>query len=67
MSLVKYEDGIFTKNESRKTLYMIMAFSLALCIFVVIVNLLSFPKKKSNEWAAGYNHRQRFALLIWLL
>jgi len=36
--------------------------SLLLCIFMVIVYLFSFMKKKSEEWTAGYNHRQRFAL-----
>lgn len=51
MPFVKYEDGLFTKNESRKTLYMPMMFSLALCLLVMIINLFSFPKKEiGHSW-----------------
>ncbi|MFU2317070.1 GGDEF domain-containing protein [Rahnella sp. PCH160] len=51
MPFVKYENGLFTKNESRKTLYMPMVFSLALCVLVMIINLVSFPKKEiGHSW-----------------
>lgn len=51
MPFVKYEDGLFTKNESRKTLYTPMIFSLALCLLVMVINLFSFPKKEiGHSW-----------------
>lgn len=51
MPFVKYEDGLFTKNKSRKTLYMPLVLSLALFVFVMIVNLAAFPTKNiGHTW-----------------
>ena len=51
MPFVKYEDGLFTRNESLKNLYLPMASSLVLCFLVVMINLASFPEKKiGHSW-----------------
>ncbi|MFO6299054.1 GGDEF domain-containing protein [Rahnella selenatireducens] len=51
MPFVKYEDGLFTKNDSRKTLYVPMICSLVVCVLVMIINLVCFPKKEiGHSW-----------------
>jgi len=51
MPFVKNENGLFTKNESRKTLYMPLVLSGALCILVMIIHLAYFPAKKiGHSW-----------------
>lgn len=51
MPFVKYEDGLFTRNESLKNLYLPMASSLMLCFLVVMINLASFPGKQiGHSW-----------------
>lgn len=49
MPFVKYEDGLFTRNESLKNLYLPMASSLMLCFLVVMINLASFPGKQTGH------------------
>lgn len=49
MPFVKYENGLFTKNESRKTLYTSVVSSVTLCIFVMIINLACFPAKEAGH------------------
>ncbi|WP_273848652.1 GGDEF domain-containing protein [Serratia liquefaciens] len=48
MPFLKYESGIFTKNESRIILYMSMTLSVMLCISVMVFNLVGFSTKQNN-------------------
>ncbi|QBJ11313.1 GGDEF domain-containing protein [Rahnella aquatilis] len=48
MPFLKYESGLFTKNKSRKILYMPMALSVMLCIFVMVFNLVAFSTKQNE-------------------
>lgn len=51
MPFVKYEDGLFTKNKSRKTRYMPLFLSVVLFVFVMVINLSTFPGKKiGHSW-----------------
>lgn len=49
MPFVKYENGLFIKNTSRKTLFVPMVLSGALCFFVAIINLMCFPAKVTEH------------------
>lgn len=49
MPFAKYEDGLFTKSESRKALLLPVLLSAALSVLVVIINLTFFPLKSAGK------------------
>lgn len=71
MPFAKYEDGLFTKSASRKTLLVPVLLSGALSILVIIINLSLFlPKSGEIHWV----HRpgwlfdgMQFAILNFIL
>ncbi|MBD8213396.1 GGDEF domain-containing protein [Erwinia persicina] len=51
MPFAKYEDGLFTKSESRKNLLVPLLFSAALSVLVMVFNLALFlPKSGETHW-----------------
>ncbi|ROR11616.1 diguanylate cyclase (GGDEF)-like protein [Erwinia sp. JUb26] len=49
MPFVKYENGLFNRNESRKIRYIPVMLSALLCLMVMLLHLMCFPMKQRGE------------------